>query len=71
MMKYYGVIEPEPGALESVPEEFRGQLGELKFSMSYAEKFTRSGPTYNGAFMISKRTLVCLAWKRKIKYFVC
>jgi len=39
--------------LESVPEEFRGQLGELKFSMSYAEKFTRSGPTYNGVFMIS------------------
>ena len=69
LMKCHGVIEPEPGALESIPEEFRGQLGELKFSMSYAEKFTRSGPTYNGAFMISKRTLVCLAWKRKNQIF--
>ena len=69
MMKCHGVIGPEPGALESIPEEFRGQLGELKFSMSYAEKFTRSGPTYNGAFMISKRTLVCLAWKRKNQIF--
>ena len=53
LMKCHGVIGPEPGSLESVPEEFRGQLGELKFSMSYAEKFTRSGPTYNGAFAIS------------------
>jgi len=53
LTKCHGVIGPEPGALESVPEEFRGQLGELKFSMSYAEKFTRSGPTYNGVFMIS------------------
>ncbi len=54
-MKCHGVIGPEPGALESIPEEFRGRLGELEFSMSYAEKFTRSGPAYNGAFMISLR----------------
>jgi len=53
LMKCRGVIGPEPGALESVPEEFGGRLGELEFSMSYAEKFTRSGPAYNGAFMIS------------------
>jgi len=53
LTKCHGVMGPEPGALESVPEEFGGRLGELKFSMSYAEKFTRSGPAYNGAFMIS------------------
>jgi len=52
LMKRHGVIGPEPGALESIPEGFRGRLGELKFSMSYAEKFTRSGPTYNGVFII-------------------
>ena len=53
LMRCRGVIGPEPGALENIPEEFRSRLSELKFSISYTEKFTRSGAAYEGAFTIS------------------
>ena len=52
LMRCRGEIGPEPGGLEDLPEEFRGRLGELKLSIGYVEKFTRSGPAYDGVFTI-------------------
>ena len=53
LMRCRGVIGPEPGTLENIPEEFRSRLSELRFSTSYTEMFTRSGPAYEGTFTIS------------------
>ena len=53
LMKCHGAIGLESSALENLPEEFRSQLGQMKFSISYVETFTKSGPTYDGRFTIS------------------